>query len=118
MSELHRVLKPGGWAILQDPISATVTFEDATATTPEDRERLFGQDDHVRRYGPDYEDRLGEAGFAVAVDGFARELRPETLYRFGLLGDEDIYLCRKGWGEGRPDQAVAVRPTSPLRALE
>jgi SAM-dependent methyltransferase len=95
MRELHRVLKRGGWAILQVPISAEATFEDPTVTRPEERERLFGQDDHVRRYGPDYKDRLAAAGFSVAVDGFVRELDDRTVTRFGLMPDEDIYFCRK-----------------------
>ncbi len=56
MSELFRVLRPGGWAILQVPFSKILdkTFEDPTITTPEDRERIFGQTDHVRIYGRDY----------------------------------------------------------------
>ena len=58
MRELRRVLKPDGWALLLVPISADVTFEDPSIVRPSDRLRLFGQADHVRRYGPDYVDRL------------------------------------------------------------
>ncbi|MEJ0067166.1 MAG: hypothetical protein WDM85_18615 [Caulobacteraceae bacterium] len=29
-------------------------------TSPQERERLFGQEDHLRAYGPDYVDRLAE----------------------------------------------------------
>lgn len=95
MREFHRVLKPGGWAILQVPITAASTFEDSTVSTPEERERVFGQHDHVRRYGPDYRDRLVEAGFSVTVDGFVRALDAHTVRRFGLMRTEDIYFCRK-----------------------
>ena len=74
MRELHRVLRTGGWAILQVPIStAEVTFEDPKITRPKERERAFGQFDHVRRYGADYKDRLEDAGFSVEVDGFVRD---------------------------------------------
>ena len=95
LREFRRVLKNGGWAILQVPITSDVTFEDATVTDPSERERLFGQHDHVRRYGPDYRDRLIEAGFSVTVDGFARELDDSTASRYGLMRSEDVYFCRK-----------------------
>jgi SAM-dependent methyltransferase len=95
MRELHRVLQPGGWAILQVPISADATFEDPTVTSPEAREELFGQDDHLRRYGPDYVDRLAAVGFSVSVDGFVRELNDREIIRCGLMRSEDVYFCRK-----------------------
>jgi hypothetical protein len=74
---------------------ADTTFEDLTVINPKERERLFGQFDHVRRYGPDYKDRLTEAGFSVTVDPFVRELDDRTVKRLGLKRDEDVYLCRK-----------------------
>ena len=95
MREFFRVLKPGGWAVLQVPITAPVTFEDPTVTTAEERERVFGQHDHVRRYGPDYVDRLAEAGFAVTVDAYAQELGREAARRYGVLTAGDVYICRK-----------------------
>lgn len=93
--EFYRVLKASGWAILQVPITADATFEDPTVTNPKERERLFGQHDHVRRYGPDYLDRLVEAGFSVTVDRLARHMNEHTVKRFGLMPSEDVYLCRK-----------------------
>jgi hypothetical protein len=51
MSELYRVLEVGCWAILQVPIAAGTTVEDPTVMIPKERDRLFGQYDHVRRYG-------------------------------------------------------------------
>jgi len=95
MREFYRVLKPGGWAVLLVPITADATFEDPTITSPEERLRLFGQRDHLRRYGPDYKDRLAEAGFSVTVEGYVRELDEATVRRFGLLASEDVYVCRK-----------------------
>jgi SAM-dependent methyltransferase len=95
MREFFRVLKSGGWAILQVPIKGERTFEDPSVATPEERMRVFGQHDHVRRYGPDYRDRLVDAGFSVTVDDFARELDEHTVRRFGLMRSESIFLCRK-----------------------
>ena len=78
LSELHRVLKPGGWAILQSPvdIDMTVTFEDSNVITAKERKKLFGQEDHVRIYGCDYIKRLEEAGFIVNEDNFINKFSP------------------------------------------
>lgn len=51
MREFLRVLKPTGWAVLQVPIMAMKTIEDPSITDPDERLRVFGQHDHVRRYG-------------------------------------------------------------------
>ncbi|MGL5080475.1 MAG: class I SAM-dependent methyltransferase [Microcoleaceae cyanobacterium] len=97
MQELHRVLKPRGWAILQVPIdlNRTTTFEDPTVTSPEERERLFGQKDHLRWYGQDYQDKLTAAGFIVKVDDYVKTLDAETIQKYGLRTDHDIYFCTK-----------------------
>jgi ubiquinone/menaquinone biosynthesis C-methylase UbiE len=95
MSELRRVLRPGGWAVLQVPIKLIVTYEDSAVTTPEDRERVFGQSDHVRIYGLDYKDRLREVGFKVTIVQYAKELSEEDLRLSAISRDEDIYLCEK-----------------------
>ncbi|MEX2336052.1 MAG: methyltransferase domain-containing protein [Fulvivirga sp.] len=98
MQEIHRVLKPGGWAILQVPFFSpvpNVTFEDKTITHPPDRERWYGQDDHVRLYGKDYPDRLRKAGFEVKEDDFVHQLDKKTIQKYALPENEVIYFCRK-----------------------
>ncbi len=67
MSELHRVLRRDGWGILMTPILREVTDEDPTITDPAERARRWGQGDHVRRYGLDYNDRLQDVGFEVEI---------------------------------------------------
>jgi SAM-dependent methyltransferase len=96
MRELHRVLQPGGWAILQVPIARELaeTFESPEITSPEGREAAFGQADHVRIYGRDYPARLGEAGFCVQLVPFARELGTLAYYH-GLCIDEDVCFCTR-----------------------
>lgn len=97
MAELYRVLKPGGWAILQVPIDMNrqKTFEDPTIKSREDRQRFFGQSDHVRLYGLDYKHRLEQAGFKVKVDGYVRELGSEDIKKYSLMETQKIYFCLK-----------------------
>jgi len=97
LAEVHRVLAPGGWAILQSPIDAgrAATFEDPAVTAPADRERVFGQRDHARIFGRDYPRWLEGAGFQVLVDGFVRERGPEWVALHGLDPTEDLYRCVK-----------------------
>ncbi len=71
MRELYRVLKKGGWGILQIPqdMNRARTFEDDSITGEKERGEVFGQYDHVRIYGRDYFDKLKAIGFSVeAVD--------------------------------------------------
>lgn len=69
MRELHRILRPEGIAILSvpqmDPPSAT--DQDPSVITEADREKRFGQKDHVRMYGDDFIDRLKATGFSVTT---------------------------------------------------
>jgi SAM-dependent methyltransferase len=96
MRELWRILRPGGWAMIQVPISGKPTFEDPSITNPAERERLFWQVDHVRLYGLDITDRLTEAGFAVETV-FGGQLVPsDQLVRTGIYPRDLVFLCRKG----------------------
>jgi SAM-dependent methyltransferase len=97
MAELFRVLKPSGWAVLLVPITAEKTFEDPAVTDPQERLRLFGQEDHVRRYGPDYVDRLETAGFLVRRVAPADFLSPRDIRRMAVtVAAGDIFHCTKG----------------------
>lgn len=97
LRELFRILKPGGWAIIQSPIdnNREKTFEDFNIVLPKERELVFGRYDHVRVYGRDYKDRLEEAGFKVRVETFNKDLRADIIKKYGLPVNEDIYLCSK-----------------------
>lgn len=97
MSELYRVLKPGGWASLHVPLSGLpTTDEDANVTDPQERLRRFGQEDHVRLYGWDYLTRLSEVGFRVQVITWDRFLKADESQRYAATEDEVIL----GWKDG------------------
>lgn len=94
MSEIRRVLKPGGFAILQVPLFSPLsetTFEDPAITDPKEREKAFGQDDHVRKYGKDYSKRIAQAGLTAVEDNFIFTLDDQKLYRYGLAKGEIIF---------------------------
>ena len=98
MGEIKRVLKPGGWAILQVPFFSPVpevTFEDATITDKRAREKAFGQDDHVRMFGKDYAQRIERAGLHADANLFARQLAPGLAAHYGLMEGEILYVARK-----------------------
>ena len=97
ISELLRVLRPGGWAILQVPIALSLeaTYENESITTPADREAEFGQRDHVRLYGRDYQRRLSAAGFEVETFQALEQFGPENVRKYALLPQETLYVCRK-----------------------
>ncbi|MFT7155652.1 MAG: SAM-dependent methyltransferase [Parvicella sp.] len=97
MKELCRIMKPGGWGILQVPIddTRTETYEDASITSPEEREKHFWQYDHVRLYGLDYPDKLRAAGFEVEVYDYRKEFTEEKYKKMRLHKDELMYIVSK-----------------------
>lgn len=97
MSELYRVLKPGGLGIFQIPqnIELDVSFEDPSITSPEERAKHFGQYDHVRVYGKDYFDRLRKAGFKVEEVDYSLKLSPDLVEKYRLAKGEILPVCRK-----------------------
>ena len=94
MEEIFRVLTDTGWAVLVVPITAEKTLEDPTITDPLELERLFGQPDHVRRYGPDFTERLQKTGFHIQ-EYTPLDIVEET--QIDLYGTKDraLFLCRK-----------------------
>jgi predicted SAM-dependent methyltransferase len=97
MHELHRVLSPGGWALVMVPfdLRRTTTYEDPALRTAGERERAFWQSDHVRLYAPDIAQRLAAAGFEVTRERWTSELGAEQAARYGCIDADEIFLCRK-----------------------
>lgn len=83
------MLAPAGRAILQVPISANsaTTVKEFSVVEPVDRERVFGQFDHVRIYGQDYPDRLRDNGFTVQRVPVA-----DAWLQFGVNLAEELFV--------------------------
>ncbi len=94
MEEIYRVLKPGGFAVLQVPINleSDDTLEDKTLT-PDERRTHYGAADHLRFYGEkDYIQRLEATGFKVTAEEHVNTLDAD---KHILDKTERIYYCLK-----------------------
>lgn len=92
--ELFRVLKPSGEAILQVPMFKTTikTFEDFSIVLSEEREKYFGQKDHLRIYGKDYKEKLESAGFKVKLFDVKNYLENKDITKHGINSEEILYI--------------------------
>ncbi len=98
MQEIFRVLKPGGKALLQVPISFQLhkTIEDDSIKSEADREKYFGQFDHVRIYGRDYRVRLKKAGFVVHQISQKNDFKHiSSLEKYAVNPEEQLFICDK-----------------------
>jgi SAM-dependent methyltransferase len=97
MTELHRVMKPGGWGIFQVPQDMTreETYEDPSITSPEEREKHFWQKDHVRLFGKDYPEWLKKAGFEITEYHPKEQFSKKEIERYRLMEGEVLYIARK-----------------------
>jgi SAM-dependent methyltransferase len=96
LSEIYRILAPGGLLVLQVPIGGEKTFEDASVTGEAERLRKFLQEDHVRLYGHDLKQRIKGAGFACEILTTADlPLVKQTLYSVKSSLYREVFLCRK-----------------------
>jgi len=97
MQELYRVMKQGGYGILQIPqdLDRATTFEDNSITDKKERAKIFGQYDHVRVYGRDYFDKLSQIGFKVDAVDYTAQLSEENIKKFCLAKGELIPVVYK-----------------------
>lgn len=97
LSELFRILKPGGFGILMVPIILKIEQidEDPTILEAETRWRRFGQDDHVRLYSKEgFIKRVQEAGFIVKQYG-VEYFGKDVFFECGISLKSVLYVANK-----------------------
>ncbi|MFT3965954.1 MAG: methyltransferase domain-containing protein [Sphingobium sp.] len=92
LSNIARALKPGGEAWLIVPLWDRPSEDGPPDLSGRERERRFGQWDHVRQYGMDFSDRIAAAGLEVDVVA-ARDLPRDDLHRMGM--DDVLFRARR-----------------------
>jgi SAM-dependent methyltransferase len=102
LREVFDHLRVGGQAVFLVPLRGEVTEEGGPNLSAAERQRRFGQWDHVRQYGLDIVDRLERAGFEVttldAADTGADAMRRFGFETHGYAGDPEtdrIFVCRR-----------------------
>ena len=97
LNEIYRILKYNGISILQVPMNVKRknTFEDSSIKSKNQREKYFGQYDHVREYGLDFKDRVEEAGFEVEMINYSTKISQDLVIKYGLMKDDLIPIGKK-----------------------
>lgn len=93
LAEIWRILRPGGRAVLTFPVilSWPTSYENRDVHGPAQQFRHYGQEDHVRYFGRDIEDRIRAAGFdltIVTADG-------AQAAQYALLPGDIIYIATR-----------------------
>ena len=97
LSEIFRVLKMGGFALIMVPIllSINTTYEDSTIITEEGRFEHFGLEEHLRIYSKnDFINKLISAGFKVEsldINFFGEKVFKEL----GISETSTLYVAKK-----------------------
>ena len=84
MAELFRILKPGGWAILNIPVTAEVTVDHRHSPLHQRGPCDRRPHEHLRTYGTDFAQRMESVGFEVRPIGPGDLATREEQTRYGL----------------------------------
>lgn len=99
MAELARVLAPGAVALVQVPWRPGRPTDEDPGAGELERVRRFGQADHVRFYGDDFEERLRRSGLTTARVGAADLLPDDLVDGMGLTDRTPVWV---GWTARAP----------------
>jgi len=95
LSEINRVLKKDGFAIIQTPYSSKFqkTFEDPGINSAVDRSYYYGQEDHVRLFGNEIFDLYSE--YLVSSVFRHEDVFDLNFNEFSVNFKEPLFLFRK-----------------------
>jgi SAM-dependent methyltransferase len=96
IKNIYTILKKGGFAILQVPLSIDIKedFKKKEISTEKEQLNLYGQRDHVRIYSKkNYVEKIKKAGFKIHIDKMKKE--KNNIPSFGLNFNEFIILVEK-----------------------
>jgi SAM-dependent methyltransferase len=97
LSEIFRVLRPGGHAVLQTPYASRLAskLEDPSIATESARLEAYGQEDHCRLYGADLPSFIASFGFVAKTATHAELLPGVDALRAGVNALEPFLLFAK-----------------------
>ena len=113
MGEIARVLRPSGVAIIQVPWRPGRATDEDPSASPQERLRRFGQVDHVRYYGREFESRMSENGLSVRRVTPGLLLGRDSCSWFHLNEHEAVWLCTPSI-PGSPGTVTEVMSTGSL----
>ena len=94
IKEVCRILKKGGHCIFTVPQrdNLKITYEDLSITNPIEREKAFGQFNHLRIYGDDFSSLLEKCGFKVTAINekfFSEEVAEKNVLSPPILSEKE-----------------------------
>ncbi|WP_420835541.1 class I SAM-dependent methyltransferase [Haliea salexigens] len=97
LSEICRVLRVGGAAILQTPFSErlNITWQDDGIDSASARLIVYGQEDHLRLYGNDIIKRFSSVGLSPLVATHVGLLPSVNASMFGVNPHEPFFLFER-----------------------
>lgn len=104
MREIARVLRPGGRALVQVPFRGSRETDEDPEASEDERIARFGQADHVRWYGRDFEDRLAEARLTGSRINPVDLLGQDLTTTVGAKAREAVWVLRRA----RPEESAVV----------
>ena len=98
LKEIKRVLKKNGFGIVMipfyNPIPET-TFQDNSIVSSKDREKHYGQSDHLRKYGNDFKIRFESSGLHIDLIKPEKFLKTSEITKHGIIKSDIIISVSK-----------------------